>query len=107
MSRGSTSPGSRSLPATLDPYRVISPKSLILKGLFESTFLREWEPDSERYHDVPRDRAKVRARHWLTESRLREIHLPFTSLEPDPVVVYHAGVPIIYLSRWARLFGYV
>ena len=53
--------------ATLGPYRAISPKSLILKGLFESTFLQEWDLDSERYYDVPRDRAKVRARHWFTE----------------------------------------
>ena len=53
--------------AVLGPYRAISPKSLILKGLFESTFLQEWDLDSERYYDVPRDRAKVRARHWFTE----------------------------------------
>ena len=43
----------------------------------------------------------------LAQARLREVRLPFASLDSDPVVVYRGAVPIIYLARCARLFEYV
>ena len=43
----------------------------------------------------------------LAQSSLREVRLPFASLDSDPVVVYRGAAPIIYLARCARLFEYV
>lgn len=51
----------------LEPYRNISPKSIILKGLFENIFLREWDTDLERFYNVSLSHAEIIAKDWIRE----------------------------------------
>lgn len=42
-----------------------TPKALLLKGVFDSLFLQEWDLDMERYYSVPHDSAVQTAKGWL------------------------------------------
>lgn len=115
----------------LGSYQIVSPKSLILKGLFESTFLREWDIDSERYYPVSHDHAQARAIDWLgailkfftsgdrivlfdplmlgavrAQTEVKEIKVQLPSLDTNPTVVQRGQIPFIYLPRGATLFEY-
>lgn len=117
------------LRACLRPYFGVSPKSLLIKGLVESAFESEWDPDSERYYGVPVERAEARAAGWLKEvvswltsgdkvivcDPLLVRHagvvrdLQFVATVPtgnadEPMPIYSHGVPVIYLPRFATVF---
>ncbi len=114
----------------LELYRFISPKSLILKGLFEYAFLLEWDSDTERFYDVPPELAKEKAKEWVEEivewlnpgdiivvfdrhffsflanqDALKEINVAIEDFGEDADSVYSRGsVPIIFLPHFARIF---
>lgn len=114
----------------LDPYRNISPKSIILKGLFENIFLREWDIDLERFYDVSPSHAEIIAKDWIREiinwsnigdkiinfdrnlipflteqDVLREIDLGIQDLGADFDTTYTVNnVPIVLLPHFVRVF---
>lgn len=117
---------------TIEPYHNISPKSLIIKGLFENAFLREWDIDSERFFDVTLVNAKKRASYWIEnilkwlkrgdsiiafdrqfselimgENGLKEIETGMKDLGEDHDFAYFRGVKIISLMHFARVFKYI
>ncbi|MBM4136251.1 MAG: hypothetical protein FJ241_05390 [Nitrospira sp.] len=114
----------------LEPYRNISPKSLILKGLFENIFLREWDIDLERFYNVPLSHAEIIAKDWIREiinwlnigdniinfdrnlipflteqDVLREKDLGIQDLGADFDTTYTVNnVPIVLLPQFVRVF---
>jgi len=54
--------------ALLGAYRDITPKSIILKGLFENAFLLEWNRDNERHYPADNSACALnRANAWTQE----------------------------------------
>lgn len=58
------------LRAVLEPYTAVSPKSVLVKGLFRSSFCQEWDDDNERFYPVDAETATSRASDWLKEMTL-------------------------------------
>jgi hypothetical protein len=117
------------LKKAIEPWKLISPKSLLLKGLFDSVFQYEWDLDSERYYRRERDRARCAAREWLHEM-VRWLSpgdkilvcdaalLEDVSNRPDVqetwrfapqadfevTSIYSHGVPVLHLARSVYVF---
>ncbi|MCD4741968.1 MAG: hypothetical protein K8R67_05750 [Desulfobacteraceae bacterium] len=115
------------LKKVLKPYSNITPKSLILKGMFEYVFLREWDIDVERFYDVSPNEAATNAKRWIEDmtnwlnigdtilafdprfftflveqKRLKEIDIG--KLNFEDCIAYRVNVPIIFLSSFVRVF---
>lgn len=114
----------------LEQYRVITPKSLILKGIYEYVFLLEWDSDTERFYNVSPEVAEARAKDWVEEiagwlnigdtivafdrhffsfldkkDTLKEVNVGIADFGEDADSVYtRGGVPIIFLPHFARIF---
>lgn len=114
---------------TLEDYNSISPKSIIIKGLLDSAFAKEFDIDTERYYSVPPVRAMTNARAWLanmikwlkvgdtfvvfdrelfsffsSRSGLMEKKIGLRDQGSEHDFVYIRQVPIIYLPHYARVF---
>lgn len=113
----------------LAPYEKVSPKAVIVKGLFASVFLREWDPDTERYYAVDSSSATSRANAWLdalvqwlssddtivvsdrelfpflsTSTSLKEIDAGLDDPGESSDVAFATTVPVVLLTRYARVF---
>lgn len=113
----------------LEPYRSVSPKSLMIKGLIDSAFAKEYDIDTERYYEVPATEALARAQAWAKEMTkwlnisdtlivferelfgffsnhpdLTEIDLGLHDRGPEHDFIYIRQVPIIYLPHYAKIF---
>jgi len=114
----------------LEQYRFMTPKSLVLKGIYEYVFLLEWDSDTERFYNVSPEDADARAKDWVKEivswlnigdtivafdrhlfsflakqDALKEINVDIEDFGEDADSVYsRGGVPIIFLPHFARVF---
>jgi len=116
------------LTRALSRYENSTPKTLLLKGLFDSLFLQEWDLDMERFYDVLPMSAIASANEWIGKmvSWLQDGDkvicfddqmVPaldsqwcllkckeFRSEGESNDIIRRCGIPIIYLANEAILY---